>query len=84
MKIIREITSCSKWKIVDMHFQNSKMLTGRAFNYFCGTSLHVKHCIRNRSLAILHDSNMGTEACFCLNHFEMLKQKSSPLSHLEG
>ena len=69
-----------------MHFQNSTVLTGRAFSYiFCDTSLHVKHCIAFAvwrvgvdQIEILHKINMGTEACFCLNIF--LNSKTEVIS----
>ena len=81
MKIIREMTSCScicganeKWVIYT--FKTSTVLRGRAFNYIFRYKSACKalYCIRILACwfdisTILHESNMGTEACFCLNNF---------------
>ena len=50
-----------------MHFQNSSVLTGRAFNYFLRykSACKVLHCSVGFDIrANIHESYMGTEACF--------------------
>ena len=66
-----------KRKIGDKHIQNFHSPDRKGFRlYFCDTRLHVKHCIAFAVWrvgfdlsAILHGSNIGTEACFYLNNF---------------
>ena len=67
-----------KRKIGDKHFQNLHSADRKGFQlYFCDTGLHVKYCIAFAVWrvgfdlsAILHESNMDTEACLYLNNFK--------------
>ena len=60
-----------------MNFQNLHSADRKGFRlYFCDTNVRPKHCIAFAVWrvgfdlsTILHESNMGTEACFYLHNF---------------